>query len=100
MQLHLTNHLYGKQVSRIKHVELHCLNDSSSDQPSAIFGRCCTAVLLYLQAFYHVHPESMQATIVTWPLHGLMFSHKIYMMQGTEDVPLVMGVGLSLHCCE
>ncbi len=42
----------------------------------------------------------MQAAIVTWPLHGLMVSHKIYMVQGTEDVPLVMGIGLSLHCRE
>ena len=100
MQLHLTNQLNRKQVCLFKHVELHCLNHSSSHQSVSVFGRYCTAVLLDLYAFYHVHPESLQAAIVTWPLHGLMFFHKIHMMQGTEDVLVVMGVGLSLHCCE
>lgn len=33
-------------------------------------------------------------------MHGLMVFHKIHMMQGTEDVLVVMGTGLSLHCCE
>lgn len=33
-------------------------------------------------------------------MHRLMFFHKMHMVQGTEDVPVVVGVGLSLHCCE
>ena len=99
MQSHLTIQLYSKLVSMIKHVELHCLNQSSTHQSLSIFSRYCTAVLLDLDAFCHVHPESQRAAIVTWRLHCLLL-HEIYMVQGTEDVLVVMDVGLSLHCCE
>ena len=65
MHLRLTTQLYSKQVSMMKHVELHWLNHSSRHLNLAIFGRCCTADFLDLHAFYHVHPESLQAALVS-----------------------------------